>query len=327
VRVDARPEGLHLPDLDLFLDPAAPVPCAIVSHGHADHARALAGRAHGTPETVAIARLRLGETDWVAHAYGEPFELTAPDGSTARITLLPSGHVLGAALVLIEHRDQRLLYTGDVKLHASRTCAPAVIPPVDALITEATFALPVFRFPPVAELEERIVTEARHSLDDGEIPVFLGYALGKGPEVAKILQDAGIRVMLHGAVHRMVEVYRQFGVAYPDAAPYERGKVEDRALIVPPSARTHPMLRAIRKKRIIAVTGWALLDASYDRYGADVLIPLSDHADWNELHDLVERSGARRVLTTHGFAESLAHELTLRGRDASALHLLHGDEE
>lgn len=327
MRLVVRPEGLHLPDLDLFLDPAVEVPHAILSHGHADHARALAGRVHATPATVAIARIRLGETDYVAHGDGEPFEVGAGDGTTARITLLPSGHVLGAAAVLIEHAGERLLYTGDVKLHRSRTCPPAEIPEVDTLVIEATFALPVFRFPPVAELEARIVAEAQRTLDDGAIPVFLGYALGKGPEVAKILQDAGIRVMLHGAVQRMVDVYRTFGVDYPDAVPYVRGEVERCALIVPPSARSHPMLRAIRRKRVIPVTGWALLDASYDRYGADALVPLSDHADFDELLAIVARSGAARVYTTHGFADSLAHVLTLRGLAAEPLYLLHGDEE
>lgn len=327
MRVEARPEGLHLPDLDLFLDPAAPVAHAVLSHGHADHARARAGTLHATPETVAIAQLRLGDTDYAAHGYGEPFELTAPDGSVARLTLLPSGHVLGAAMLLVEHRDERLLYTGDVKLHRSRTCLAADVPQADTLVIEATFGLPVFRFPRVVDLEERIVAEARAALASDEIPVFLGYALGKGPEIAKVLDDAGVRVMLHGAVHRMVELYRSFGIDYREVTPYERGKVESCALIVPPSARTHPMLRTIRRKRMIAVSGWALLDASYDRYGADVLIPLSDHADWNELHGLVARCGAQRVLTTHGFAEPLAHALSLQGRDASSLQLLHGDEE
>jgi Cft2 family RNA processing exonuclease len=327
VRVAVRPEGLYLPDLDLFLDPAAEVPRAVLSHGHADHARALARRIHATPPTVAIARARLGDTDYVPAAYGEPFEIAACDGTPARLTLLPSGHVLGAALVLVEWRDERLLYTGDVKLQASRTCAPAAIPRVDTLVTEATFGLPVFRFPPLADLESRIADEARRALTAGEVPVFLGYALGKGPEIAKILQDAGIPVMLHGAVQRMVEIYRAFGVAYPDVVPYERGKVDGRALIVPPSARNHPMLAAIKQKRVIAVTGWALLDASYDRYGADVLVPLSDHADYDELLAIVERSGARRVLTTHGFTRAFAEVLTSRGLAADALALLHGDEE
>ena len=327
LRVAVRPEGLHLPDLDLFLDPAVEVPVAVLSHGHADHARARAARIHATPETVAIAHARLGDTDYVAHPYGEPFELPATDGTTARITLLPSGHVLGAAMVLVESGAERLLYTGDVKLHASRTCAPATVPAVDTLICEATFGLPVFRFPAVGALEAQIADEARRSLDAGETPVFLGYALGKGPEVAKILEDAGIPVMLHGAVHRMVEIYRSFGIAYPSAVPYERGKVDGYALIVPPSAHSHPMLAALKRKRVVAVTGWALLDASYDRYGADVLIPLSDHADYDELLDLVTRTGASRVLTTHGFAAPLAYALGRRGLDAQALTLLHGDEE
>lgn len=327
MRVAVRPEGLLLPDLDLYLDPAAEVGSAVLSHAHADHARARAARMYATPETAAIARLRLGDTDYVECAYGEPFEVAGPGGARARVTLLPSGHVLGAALVLVECDGERLLYTGDVKLHASHTCSPATVPEADVLIIEATFGLPVFRFPPVEQLEQRIVAEAQAALEAGEVPVFLGYALGKGPEIAKILGDAGVPVMLHGAVHRIAEVYREFGVALGDALPYERGRVAGHALIVPPSVRGHPMLAALKRKRIVAVTGWALLDASYDRHRADVLVPLSDHADFDELLEIVRRSGATRVLTTHGFAEAFAHVLAQRGLAAEALALLHGDEE
>jgi Cft2 family RNA processing exonuclease len=327
VRVELTPEGLHLPDAGLWLDPAAPVPAAVVSHGHADHARALAGEVHATPETVAIARARLGETAYVPHAYGEPFEVSRSGYDACRVTLLPAGHVLGSALTLVECGGTRLLYTGDVKLRPSRTCVSAEIPPCDVLVTEATFGLPVFRFPPTDELRAALVREARAALEAGDVPVFLGYALGKGPEIAKVLQDAGIPVSLHGAVWNMVEIYRRFGVAYPDAVPYERGKLDGRALVVPPSARTHPMIEGLKAKRVIAVTGWALLDAAYDRYGADVLVPLSDHADFDELLAIVERSGARRVVTTHGHAEPLARVLRRRGLDAHALQLLHGEEE
>lgn len=302
------------------------MPAAVLSHGHADHARALAGRTYATPETVAIVRARLGETEFVTRGWDEPFEIRGA-GTTARLRFLPSGHVLGGALVLVEAGGTRLLYTGDAKLHRSVTCPPAELPAADSLVIEATFGLPVFRFPPVEELRARLVHEAQGALADGEIPVFLGYALGKGPEIAKVLQDAGIPVALHGAVYRMVEIYRSFGVEYPDAVPYERGKLDGRALIVPPSTRNHPMPAAIKRKRVIAVTGWALLDASYDRYGADALVPLSDHADYDQLLQIVERSGARQVRTTHGYAASLAHVLARRGLDAEALELQHGDEE
>jgi len=327
VRVDVTAEGLFLPELGVHLDPAVPVPLAVLSHGHADHARALSAVVHATPETVAIARARLGETGYVPHAYGESFELKGSGCAPCRVTLLSAGHVLGSAMVVVESGGERLLYTGDVKLRPSLTCAPAEVPSCDLLVTEATFGLPVFRFPPVAELRDAIVREARAALEEGEVPVFLAYALGKGPEVAKVLGNAGIPVSAHGAVHNMLEIYRAFGVGFDDVVAYERGKVSGRALIVPPSFRAHPMVAKLARKRVVYVSGWALLDASYDRHGADALVPLSDHADFDELLRLVELSGARRVLTTHGFAEPFARELARRGADAAALGLLHGDEE
>lgn len=327
MRVAVTPEGLFLPDLGLHLDPDAPVPRAVLSHGHADHARALSGAMWATPETCAVARARLGEGAYHEVAYREPFEVPDGSGGAARITLFSAGHVLGSAMVLVEHGSERLLYTGDVKLGASLTCAPADVPQADLLIVEATFGLPIYRFPEVSALRRRIVFETRDALDAGETPVLLGYALGKGPEVARILLDAGLPVALHGAVHRMAGIYRSFGVPFEgDVVAYERGALAGRALVVPPSARTHPMIASLKRARVIAVTGWAVLDAAYDRYGADVLVPLSDHADDDELFALVAATGARRVLTTHGYAGPFARRLRLRGLDAMPLALHHGDE-
>jgi Cft2 family RNA processing exonuclease len=327
VRVDVTADGLFLPGPGVHLDPARPVPVALLSHGHADHARALSAVIHATPETVAIARARLGETTYVAHPYGEPFDLHLEGHAPCRVTFHSAGHVLGSAVTLVECDGERLLYTGDVKLRASLTCPPAEIPRADTLIVEATFGLPVFRFPPVEELRGALVAEARAALDAGEVPVVLAYALGKGPEAAKLLGEAGIPVSLHGAVAKMVDVYRGFGIEFPDAVPYERGAVKGRALVVPPTFRAHPMVTALKARRLILVSGWALLDASYDRFDADRLLPFSDHADWDELLRIVELSGARRVLTTHGFASTLSRVLCDRGLDATPLPVFQGEEE
>ena len=319
MRVEATEAGLFLPDVGLHLDPAQPVPFAAVSHGHGDHARALPGRMWATPETAAIVRARVGETETVVAGYREPVDLRIPGHSPARLTFHSAGHVLGSAGILVERGGERFFYTGDVKLAPSRTCAPADIPRCDALLIESTFGLPVFRFPPVEEAQSLIVAQARDALASGEIPVFLGYALGKGPEIARILLDAGIAVSLHGAVGKMVEIYARFGVPFPGAVPYAAGALEGRALVVPPDCRNHPMITKLKKSRVVAVTGWALLDASYDRYGAQGLVPLSDHADFDDLLRIVELSGARRVRTLHGFAEPLARVLALGGLDAEPL--------
>jgi putative mRNA 3-end processing factor len=303
------------------------VPVAVLSHGHSDHARALSGVVHATPETVAIARARLGETDYVPHPYGESFEIKRTGHDPCRVTLFSAGHVLGSALTFVESGEGSLLYSGDVKLRPSLTCPPAEVPKADTLIVEATFGLPVFRFPDAEALRASLVDEARRSLEAGETPVFLAYALGKGPEVAKLLGEAGIPVSLHGAVWKMVEIYREFGVAFPGCEPYEKGAVKGKALVVPPSVRGHAMVTALKARRLVLVSGWALLDASYDRFDADRLVPLSDHADWDELLRIVELSGARRVFTTHGFASTLARVLAAKGVEATPLPVFTGEEE
>jgi putative mRNA 3-end processing factor len=325
VRVEATPAGLFLPEVDLHVDPVLPVDAAIVTHGHGDHARALPARMYATPETAAIVRARFGDTDVVELRYGEPADVGS-SRSPARLTLHPSGHVLGSAGALLEHGNERLFVTGDVKLRPSRTCAPAEVPECDTLVVESTFGLPVFRFPETDALRAAIAVQARVALDAGDTPVFLAHALGKGPEVAKILGDAGIPVSLHGAVSKMTSIYGAFGVVFPDAIPYAADALAGRALVAPFSCRNQPMITKIRNLRVIAVTGWALLDAAYDRYGAQGLVPLSDHAGHDELLRIVALSRARRVRTVHGYAEAFARVLALAGIDAAPVEVRRPEE-
>lgn len=326
MEVEATPAGLYLPDVGLHLDPAVPVPFAAVSHGHGDHARALPGRMWATPETAAIVRARVGETETVVAGYREPVDLRLPGHSPARLTFFSAGHVLGSAGILVECGGERFFYTGDVKLAPSLTCAAADIPECDELLVESTFGLPVFRFPAVEELRARIVAQARDALAADEIPVFLGYALGKGPEIARILGDAAIPVSLHGAVWKMAGIYARFGVALEGAVRYEAAEIAGKAIVAPPSCRTQPMITNLKRSRIVAVTGWGLLDASHDRYGAQALVPLSDHAGYEDLLRVVALSRARRVRTVHGFAQTLARVLALRGIDAEPLAAARPEE-
>ena len=315
--LEPRPEGLYAPAFDAYLDPSIPVPRALLSHAHADHAVEGHGEIWATPETLAFYRRR--HPEWVGGerkiSLGETVE--AGGGS---LTLLSSGHILGAAQALFASEAGSLLYTGDFKRRTSRTAPAVETARASVLVTETTFGLPVFRFPPRERLEERILAACREALAEGETPVLLAYALGKAQEAAAILGEAGIPTVLHGAAWKLLPDFAVAGVAIPGARPYESGPPgKEEALITPPSTSRTSMVRGIKKRRVIYLSGWAMRSASRAELDADVLIPMSDHADFDDLLAHVRDVGPERVLTHHGFAREFARIVSGQGVDAAAL--------
>lgn len=316
-QIEIRPEGLFAPAFGAFIDPPTAAGRAILSHAHADHAAAGHGEVWATEETLAIYRLR--NPEWTGRARilacGERIE---EDG--VAIQLFPSGHILGAAQIRFEGPDGSLLYTGDFRRGPSRTAPPCSAPPADALVTESTFGLPVFRFPPRAETERRLVEFCRAAIDDGFVPVLLAYALGKSQEAAVLLTEAGIPTVLHGAAWKLLPVYEAAGFAFPLTRAYESGPAgPGEVLIVPPNCSRTPVVRKLRKRRIAYLSGWAIREASRAENDADALLPFSDHADFDELLAHVEAVDPKRVRAHHGYARDFARILTSRGWDAAPL--------
>src|SRR6266536_2036611 len=270
--LESRPEGLYAPAFRAFLDPGQPVSRAILSHAHSDHAVAGHVEIWATPDTIALYRRRHSEWNGIARAlaYGETAEAEA-----ARLTLFPAGHVLGSAQIRFEEAGRSLLYTGDFKRRASATARTAETPASDVLLTETTFGLPVFRFPPREALEERLAAACRAALEEGKTPVLLAYALGKSQEAAAILTAAGIPTVLHGAAWKLTPEYAAAGISFPLSRPYEQGPPgPGEALIVPPSCARTPVVQKIRGRRVIGHRN--------PDFDADVRIPMSDHADFEE---------------------------------------------
>ena len=315
--LESRPEGLYAPAFEAWIDPTVPVPRALVSHAHADHAIDGHGEILATPETAALYRLR--HPEWTGAAreivYGEPIEARG-----AILRLVPAGHVLGSAQIHVASETDSVLYTGDFKRRASRTAAPAQAPPARTLLIETTFGLPVFRFPDTPELERRLVAACRAAIDEGEVPVVLAYSLGKSQEAAAILTEAGIPTVLHGAAWKLLPVFTGAGSAFPLSRAYETGPARPgEALITPPSSVRTPMVRAIKRRRVVYLSGWALREAAKAEHDADVRIPMSDHADFDALRAHVREIAPERVVTLHGFAPDFARILAAEGIDARPL--------
>jgi Cft2 family RNA processing exonuclease len=244
--------------------------------------------------------------------YGEAFHVGG-----ARLTVYPAGHILGAAQLLIEYRDERVLYTGDIKWRAPVCGAKTEIPDCDRLIIESTFGIPVYHFLRKHEACEQIQKFAQECLAEGVTPVFVGYALGRGQEIVHVLTSAGIPTAVHGAIARFIPAYEAAGYSCPGWEPYLASATQGKALVVVPTLRTHLEARG-KNFRLAYVSGWAALDNARNRLGAEELIPYSDHADFDELLEIVEQSGAREVDVVHGYTEAFAHILRGRGLVARA---------
>jgi Cft2 family RNA processing exonuclease len=307
--------GVHLPQLELWLDPRDPKPFAFVSHAHSDHI---------APHAEMVLSERTSRL-MQARMPGNREEHTLPFSEKRSVrgiemTLLPAGHIFGSAQILVEAESERLLYTGDFKLRRGKSAEPAEWQQADTLIMETTYGLPRYQLPPTEQVIEQITAFCADALANGEVPVLLGYSLGKAQEILCALEGAGMTPMLHGAVFAMTRIYEQFGQTFCRYLRYDANDVAGKVLICPPSANRSRMLERIPRKRVAMISGWALDPGAIYRYQVDAAFPLSDHADYADLVRYVELVKPKRVLTLHGFAEEFAGDMRRRGLEAWALN-------
>src|SRR6266545_1132134 len=315
--LESRPEGLYCPAFEASIDPPLAARRAIVSHAHSDHAAPGHEEIWATPETIALYRRR--NPDWAGRSreigYGERFER---QGVT--LELYPAGHVLGSAQIFFEGDGRSLLFTADFKRRLSRTAVPAAAPPAEILATETTFGLPVFRFREREEIEGLLVAACRRAFEEEKTPILLAYGLGKSQEVALALADAGIPTVLHGAAWKLLPEFEAAGHSFPLSRAYETGPAKPgEALVVPPNCARTPVVRNVKRRRIVYLSGWATREASRADFDADVLLPMSDHAGFPELLQHVSDVAPQRVVTLHGYARDFARILRTRGTPAEPL--------
>lgn len=312
IRPILRDGDLYLPGLDLWLDPANSRPSVFISHAHADHVRCRHGSVLCTPATAALIRLRLRKFRATTLEFGQT---TQRKGYTVR--MISAGHIFGSAQLVVESPQWRFVYTGDFKMTESMTCPRAEVLPADCVLMESTFADARYTFPPVTELRQRVCDFARQTLGQGKTPVLLGYAIGKGPELVRILQTGGVPVVAGREIMRAVEVYRRLGVPF-DPVEGWWGRRPVAALVMTPGAWARTVRNA-DEWRVALATGWATDQPTFESPQYDTMIPLSDHADWSGLWEYIDRAKPRETYVIHGKAWPFARALRAKGYEARAL--------
>ena len=325
--VVSTPDGLYCPAGDFHIDPSRPVPRAVITHGHGDHARIGMGCYHVAEEGLPILRWRLGEQDYRVHALGERVRIGG-----ALVSFHPAGHVLGSTQVRIEAGGEVWVASGDYKRDPDPTCLPFEVVPCDVFITEATFGLPIYRWEPVSEVARDIVAWREECEANGEAAILYCYALGKAQRVlAELAAHTDRPAFLHGAIDTGVQVYREVGVPMLDTrrvADEARGTAfEGELVIAPPSAAGSPWIRRFRRAQQGFASGWMRIRGNRRRRNLDRGFVVSDHADWPALLRTAHETGARRVIATHGDTDALVRVLTDRGIDTGVFATGYGEDD
>lgn len=325
-----RPEGLYCPPGDFYIDPVRPVSRAVITHGHADHARAGHGSVAATAPTLAIMAARYGESfteTRTALAYGAPL---VRDG--VEIVLEPAGHVLGSAQVVLRWKGMTIVVSGDYKRRRDPTCAPFEPTPCDVFVTEATFGLPVFRHPDDQSEIAKLMRSL--ALFPDRTHLVGAYALGKAQRIIRLLREAGYdrTIFVHGALQRLNALYDAHGIDLGPLAPVTdpdriRAGFAGEIVLAPPSALNDRWARRFTDPVTAFASGWMRVRARARQRGVELPLIISDHADWDELTQTVSDVRPGALWITHGREEGLLRWSELNGVSATALALVGYEDE
>lgn len=312
--------GLYCPDGDFYIDPGLRVPRAVITHAHADHLRGGCGAYLLAEVGLAVARARL-EPEVVVQAvpYGTVVELGG-----VRVSLHPAGHILGSAQVRLERSGEVWVVSGDYTRAPNPTCAPFEPLRAHTFVTESTFGLPIFHWPPAGEVFAAIDAWWQANAAAGRASLLYGYALGKAQRLLASVDATIGPIYTHGAVERMTALYREVGITLPATVavremPARGGSWGGALIVAPPSAHGSAWSRRFGDASTAFVSGWMRVRGTRRRRAVDRGFVLSDHADWSALLATIAETGAERVWVTHGHGTTLARLLRERGLEAEAI--------
>lgn len=316
-------QGIYCEPGRFYIDPNKPVDFAIVTHGHADHARAGHHHVLATPETLAIMATRFGEK------FAQTKQALAYHQSIThlgvKITLLPAGHILGSAQVLLEFQSQRVIISGDYKRRYDPTCEPFTPFNCDLFVTEATFGLPVFKHPPISQELNKLISSLIEFPDRCHLVGV--YALGKAQRVIASLRQLNFDrpIYLHPALTKLCELYQNLGIKQDYLIPInqvDKSQLRGEIVLAPPSALNNNGYCELPDPLLAIASGWVRIRANNKQHQTELPLIISDHADWLELNQTIDDIKPAEVWVMHGSEEALVHACLSRGYQARAMHEL-----
>jgi putative mRNA 3-end processing factor len=323
--IEPHPTGIYVRPADAWVDPSQPQARALVTHGHADHARGGHGTVWATPETLAIMGVRYGDQNGCEVAYGQSVTV-----GEVEVSFVPAGHVLGSAQIILDWGGERVVVSGDYKRRPDPTCEPFLPVKCDIFITEATFGLPVFHHPETGGEIDRLLARLA---DNPDRCVLVGaYALGKAQRVIAEVRRRGHHqpIYYHGALERLCTLYAEHGIDLGELRPATGATKADMAghlVLCPPGALNDRWSRRLPDPITAAASGWMRIRQRARQKNVELPLIISDHADWGELTATILEVAPKEVWITHGREDALMHWCMTRQIKARELNLVGYDDD
>ncbi|MBK7410004.1 MAG: ligase-associated DNA damage response exonuclease [Saprospirales bacterium] len=306
-------KGIYCPQANVYIDPWKPVSRALITHGHADHARWGNKYYLCTHQAKPVIQYRLGNGPRIESvAYGEERTING-----VQISFHPAGHIVGSAQIRLEYQGEVWVVSGDYKTEHDGIATPFEPVKCNVFITESTFGLPVFRWKPQREVMQEINDWWRGNAKEGKTSIMMAYSLGKAQRILKYLDTRIGKIFTHGAVESVNKVLQSQGLKLPPAPKATidnlRNGMESSFVIAPPSAVNSNWVHRFKEYSTGFASGWMAMNGTRSRRSADRGFMLSDHADWDGLNEAVLATGAEKVYVMHGYTSQFAKWLNEQG--------------
>ncbi|MVZ64638.1 ligase-associated DNA damage response exonuclease [Sphingobacterium sp. DK4209] len=297
--LEFRPQGIYCKPGKFYIDPWLPVDKALITHGHADHARMGMKSYLCQRYTTPILRIRLGEGIQVQDLdYNEPLNI---NGVT--VSFHPAGHIIGSAQIRIEYKGKVVVVSGDYKLQNDGMSTPFELVRCHEFITESTFGLPIYQWEPVEQLNKQMQDWILRNQSYGKTSVFIGYSLGKAQRIMKAVEGIA-DIFVHGSINRLNQAYESVGIQLPTYRSVDLREdlkaINQAVVILPPSLVGTNIIKRIPNMAYAICSGWMAVRGARRWRSADAGFAVSDHADWNDLIEVTRGTGAEKVYVTHG---------------------------
>ena len=318
-------KGIYCPKGKFYLDPWYPVDYAIISHGHADHARWGMKRYLCTNDSKAILQHRLGADITIESI---PYDHTLSINGV-QVSFHPAGHVIGSAQIRLEYKGYVVVFSGDYKTQPDFISKPFESIKCHTFITESTFGLPIYHWKTEKELQTELQSWVQRNRENNRTSVFLGYSLGKAQRLMSLL-DGCEDIYVHRAIHNLNNAIRGSGIALPEtklwSADLDKKTLQNKIIIAPPALLGSRMLKRVPNAATALCSGWMQIRGNRRWQAVDAGFVVSDHADWGGLISAVKATDAEHVYVTHGSQAIFSKYLNEIGISAEELKTEYGDE-